>query len=76
MRFSRSFFKSAACAQVTVQPDNNKIIVLIKGMSHALNVSIPAGGQTPVSGYKEASKKAQKNARKNITSEAMNSIIP
>jgi hypothetical protein len=37
----------AWCAQVTVVPDNNKINVLIKGISHGSNVFISWGGQTP-----------------------------
>ena len=41
-----------------------------------LKVTIPSGGQTPVSGYKLESKKAQKKATKNITSEQIKKIIP
>ena len=64
IRFFRSPFSKAACAQVTVQPDRSRIKVLIKGISKAGKGSTSAGGQTPVSGYSEASKKAQKNARR------------
>ena len=34
------------------------------------------GGQTPPTGNRLDAKKAQKNAAKNITSEAMNSAMP
>ena len=50
-----------------------------KGISKALNTSIPLGGQMlPISivGAKLAAKKAQKKAKKNITSETINKIIP
>ena len=54
----------------------NNIKVLISGKSNGSKASIPSGGHTPVSGYKLESKKAQKNATKNITSEQMKKIIP
>jgi hypothetical protein len=44
-----------------------------------LKTVIPFGGQiAPISttGIKAAAKKAQKNAKKNITSDKMNKIIP
>jgi hypothetical protein len=53
--------------------------VFNKGTAVGLKVSIPFGGQiVPISivGAKLAAKKAQKNAKKNITSETMNKIIP
>jgi hypothetical protein len=53
--------------------------VLSKGISNALKVTIPFGGQIfPISivGVKEAAKNAQKKPKKNITSETMKSIIP
>lgn len=71
--------KIAWCDQVTVQPDDNKITVFIKGTSKALITSIPLGGQTdPISGTGDilAQKNAQKKAKKNITSEAINNNIP
>jgi len=34
----------AWCAQVTVHPDNNKIRVFKKGISHGLKTCIPLGG--------------------------------
>lgn len=62
-----------------VEPDNSKISVFNKGTSRALNTSTPLGGQIfPISivGAKLAAKKAQKKAKKNMTSETMNKIMP
>jgi len=67
------------CAQVTVAPDKSNIKVLSKGTPQGLNAWIALGGQTePIStaGDKLEWKKAQKKARKNITSETINKIIP
>jgi hypothetical protein len=53
--------------------------VLTKGISIALKVLIPLGGQVfPISivGVRLASKNAQKKPKKNITSEAIKRIIP
>jgi hypothetical protein len=53
--------------------------VFNNGISIGLKTSIPFGGQIePISitGAKAAAKKAQKKAKKNITSETMNKIIP
>jgi hypothetical protein len=53
--------------------------VFNKGISIGSKTSIPFGGQiAPISitGARAAAKKAQKNAKKNITSEAINKIIP
>jgi len=53
--------------------------VFRSGTSTGLKTSIPLGGQTePISitGAKAAAKKAQKKAKKNITSETINKIIP
>jgi hypothetical protein len=53
--------------------------VLTKGTSNGLKVSIPFGGQIlPISivGAILAAKNAQKKAKKNITSETINKIIP
>jgi hypothetical protein len=53
--------------------------VFNKGTSIGSKTSIPFGGQMdPISitGAKAAAKKAQKKAKKNITSETMNKIIP
>jgi hypothetical protein len=53
--------------------------VFNKGTSIGLNTLIPFGGHIdPISitGANAAAKKAQKNAKKNITSETINNIIP
>jgi hypothetical protein len=53
--------------------------VFSKGIPQGLKVSSPLGGQTPPStmaGLILASKNAQKNAKKNITSETINSKTP
>jgi len=53
--------------------------VFNKGTSIGLKTSIPLGGQiVPISttGARAAAKKAQKKAKKNITSETINSSIP
>jgi len=53
--------------------------VFSNGTSKGLNASIPFGGQiAPISitGANAAAKKAQKNAKKNITSVTINKIIP
>src|SRR5262245_64559818 len=75
----RSPSRSAWCAQVTVQPEVSRISVLSKGSENGSKVMMPSGGHTlPIAslGNSEASKKAQKKAAKNITSEAMNSDMP
>jgi hypothetical protein len=62
-----------------VAPEVNNIRVFNRGTSNGLKTSIPLGGQIlPISivGAKLAAKKAQKKAKKNITSEAMNKSIP
>lgn len=67
------------CAHVTDAPDVNKITVFKNGTSHAFNTSIPRGGHTdPISGVgaNAAQKNAQKKAKKNITSDTINKIIP
>ena len=56
-------------------------MVLSSGKPHGSSTSMPLGGQTPptastADGKIALSKKAQNQARKNITSEAMNRIIP
>jgi len=53
--------------------------VFNKGTSKGLKTTIPFGGQiVPISivGAKLIAKKAQKKAKKNITSEAIKSITP
>ena len=69
----------AWCAQVTVAPDVNKIIVFNNGTSQGLKGWIACGGQIdPISivGAKLEWKNAQKNAKKNIISDTINKIIP
>lgn len=65
--------------QVRLTPEHNKIIVLSKGISYILKGVIPVGGHIyPISKveFKLLWKKAQKNEKKNITSEIINKIIP
>jgi len=53
--------------------------VFSKGTAFGSNVSIPFGGQIfPISivGASDVAKKAQKKAKKNITSDTINRIIP
>jgi len=69
----------AWCAYVTVAPEHKSIKVLSKGISIGLKTSIPLGGQiVPISivGAKAAAKKAQKKAKKNITSETIKRSTP
>lgn len=46
MVVARSPAKIALCAQVTVTPEDNKIIVFHKGKPHGSKAEIPWGGQT------------------------------
>jgi hypothetical protein len=67
------------CAQVTDTPEDNKIIVFKRGIFIGLNNLIPIGGHTiPNSGVGEILlwKNAQKNEKKNNTSETINKITP
>lgn len=67
------------CAHVTVAPDESSITVLSNGTPHGSNGSILVGGQiAPISiaGERLEWKNAQKKAKKNITSETINNIIP
>src|SRR5438093_510866 len=78
---SRSPWISEWCAQVTVVPEHSRIIVLTSGKPHGSSTSMPLGGHwLPIAateeGNSDASKNAQNQARKNITSDAMNRIIP
>jgi hypothetical protein len=60
-------------------PDDSRITVLAKGKCRGFRVSIPFGGHTaPIvtAGAILLWKNAQKNAKKNITSDVMNKIIP
>jgi hypothetical protein len=65
--------------QVTLTPEESKIIVFISGTFHGLNASTPKGGhEHPNStlGERLLWKKAQKKEKKNITSDVIKSIIP
>ena len=69
----------AWCAQVTVAPELKRKNVFVKGIPEVWIVWIASGGHTPPklkTGDKLEWKKAQKNAKKNITSETINKIIP
>src|SRR5579884_1051485 len=77
----RSPWISEWCAQVTVVPEHRRIRVLSSGKPHGFITSTPLGGHCPptastADGKIALSKKAQNQARKNITSEAMNRIMP
>jgi len=72
-------FKIEWWAQVTVIPEEIRIIVFIKGISKGLKGLIPKGGQSwPISidGASEEWKYAQKNEIKKKISEIINRIIP
>ena len=67
------------CAQVTVTPDASNTAVFKRGTLNGLMGSIPVGGHLHPSsgvGARLLWKKAQKKAKKNNTSEAINKIIP
>lgn len=60
-------------------PEHNNISVFNKGIAKGSNTLMPFGGQIPpisMVGAKLAAKKAQKKAKKNITSETIKSITP
>lgn len=64
---------------VTVNPEEIKIIVFIRGMSNGLKGLIPNGGHNwPISiaGANDEWKYAQKKEKKNKISETINRIIP
>src|SRR3990170_837595 len=68
-------------AMKKVAPEQSRIKVLSSGKPNGSSTSMPLGGHCPptastAEGNRAASKKAQNQARKNITSEAMNRIIP
>ena len=76
-----SFFPAVIAwwANVIVTPELSNSDVFNNGISNALRVNIPFGGQifpTSIVGVKLDAKKAQKNAKKNIISDSMNSNIP
>ena len=75
----RSPHKMAWCDQVQAAPDVNKRTVFKNGNPQGSIASTPLGGHTEPSsgtGFILEWKNAQKNAKKNITSEAINKIIP
>ncbi len=62
-------------------PEQSRISVLSSGKPSGLMTGMSLGGQTPpmlstALGNSALSKNAQNQARKNITSDAMNRIIP
>jgi len=66
-------------AHVTVTPDARRTAVFRRGTLNGFSGLIPAGGQQhPSSGVGDRLlwKKAQKNAKKNSTSDVINRIIP
>src|SRR4051812_16481990 len=77
----RSLWINEWCAQVTVVPEQSRISVLSKGKPNGSSTSMPLGGQTPptastAEGKSAESNQAQNQATKNITSDAMNRIMP
>jgi hypothetical protein len=77
--FLRFLFRREWCAHVIEIPDESKIIVFISGIFKGLNSFKPTGGQTiPNSGVGEILlwKNAQKNEKKNKTSEAIKKMTP
>lgn len=66
-------------AQVTVTPEARRRAVFRRGTENGLIGVIPVGGhKQPIIGVGASLewKKAQKNAKKNITSDRINNIIP
>jgi hypothetical protein len=77
--FDRFISISLWCAQVTVTPEARRTAVFRSGTLNGLSGLIPVGGQQQPSSGVGASllwKNAQKNAKKNRTSDVMNKIIP
>lgn len=69
----------AWCAHVTVTPEARRTAVFRSGTAKGFRGVIPVGGHVhPISGVGANLlwKKAQKKAKKNITSEVINKIIP
>jgi len=70
---------SARCAHTVATPELKRMTVLANGKCKGFNVSIPFGGHTApmlTDGAMLLWKKAQKNMKKNITSEVINNTIP
>ena len=79
MVFRRLFSSNLWWAHVTVTPDANRTAVFRSGTLNGFNGVMPAGGQQhPNSGVGDRLlwKNAQKNAKKNKTSDVINKIIP
>lgn len=69
----------AWCAHVTETPEERSTIVLSNGTPEASKGTTPIGGHSPpnsIFGAKLLWKNAQKNLKKNITSEIINRSIP
>lgn len=65
--------------QVTLTPEDKRIIVFNKGIENGFRVIIPKGGQlipTSIAGERLEWKKAQKKEKKNNISETINNIKP
>lgn len=76
---SKSSLTILICDQVTVAPLESNTVVFNNGTSKGLIAKIPVGGHAcPIStaGDKDEWKKAQKKAKKNITSLLINKTIP
>jgi hypothetical protein len=77
--FIRFWFINLWWAHVTVTPDASNVAVFKRGTLNGFSGLIPAGGHAhPISGVgaKLLWKNAQKNAKKNKTSDVINKIIP
>ena len=77
--FSRLAFRRLMWARVMVIPESSRRQVFRRGTAKGFRGSIPTGGQVhPISGAGARAlwKKAQKKAKKNITSDAMKRTIP
>ena len=77
--FNSLEINKALCDQVKLTPEDKRITVFNKGKCHGLMISIPNGGHTQpiqIVGAKLEWKNAQKNEKKNITSDKIKSNIP
>lgn len=77
--FFRLISSNLWCAHVTVTPEANSTAVFNKGTLNGFSGLIPVGGHAQPSSGVGASllwKNAQKNAKKNSTSDVINKIIP
>lgn len=79
MAFCRDFSTNLWWAHVTVTPEARRTAVFKSGTEKGFKGVIPVGGQAQPNSGVGASllwKNAQKNAKKNITSEVIKRIIP